>query len=130
MPKPMMWRGKGKKPWWINANIVDLFRMFTVWPRMAIIKSLAERSKTTSEIYDEIISNYGMNIPRSLIYYHLDSLEKMGIIEQIEYRETGKGGAPEKVWKLKVKKIIFDIVEGEILLETKDTTTKIKIYND
>ncbi len=104
--------------------------MFTVWPRMAIIRSLAERDKTTGEIYDEIISKYGMNIPRSLIYYHLDSLEKMGIIEQIEYRETGKGGAPEKVWKLKVRKIIFDIVEGEILLETEETTTKIKIYNE
>lgn len=130
IPGPMWGRGRGRGPWWINANIVDLFRMFTVWPRMAIIRSLAERDKTTGEIYDEIISKYGMNIPRSLIYYHLDSLEKMGIIEQIEYRETGKGGAPEKVWKLKVRKIIFDIVEGEILLETEETTTRIKIYNE
>jgi len=128
MPKPMWMRHRRRGPWWINANIVDLFKMFTVWPRMAIIKSLSIGDKSTGEIYEEITKKYGLNVPRSLIYYHLDSLENMGIIEQVEYRETGKGGAPEKVWRLKVKKILFDIVKGEVVLETNSGETKINIY--
>ena len=123
-------RRRGGGPWWINANIVDLFRMFTVWPRMAIIKSLSMGAKSTGEIYEEITTKYGLRVPRSLVYYHLDSLENMGIIELVEYRETGKGGAPEKVWRLRVRKITFDIVKGEIVLETNSGETRMKIYSE
>lgn len=44
------------------------------------------------------------------LYYHLSELHRAGIIEVAEYREVG-GGAPEKVWKLKKKRIVIDLLE-------------------
>jgi len=86
-------------------------------PRWGILRILSEGNKTTSEIYDALISRYGLSMPRSLLYYHLDSLESMGIIELVGYRETGKGGAPEKIWRLKIRRVVIDIIEGKISVE-------------
>jgi len=120
--------GRGRGPWWLQADIFELFRIFTAGPRMAIIKILRNESKSSGEIYEELLTKYQFDIPRSLLYYHLDALEKMGIIEMVQYRETGKGGAPEKVWKLKVKRIIFDIIEGKIILEYDDGEKVLDMY--
>ena len=84
---------------------------------MAIIQILSKGDFSSGEIYDILRSEYGLDIPRSLLYYHLDALENIGIIELKEYRESGKGGAPEKVWKLKVKRVVLDLSKGSLLLE-------------
>lgn len=86
-------------------------------PRWIILRIIGDSEKTTSEIYEEIINKYGLAIPRSVLYYHLGELERMGIIEVKGYRETGKGGAPEKIWALKVKRIMIDIVSGAVSME-------------
>jgi len=47
---------------------------------------------------------------------HLSALKRAEIIELASYREV-KGGTPEKVWKLKITKIVIDLLEvkgGEI----------------
>jgi hypothetical protein len=44
------------------------------------------------------------------------ALEDAGIIEMAGYREEG-GGAPEKLWRLKVRRIGIDLVTGEIFRE-------------
>ena len=85
--------------------------------RWLILRIIGNYEKTTSEIYTELSRNYGVGMPRSLLYYHLSELERMNVIEMTGYRETGKGGAPEKVWKLKIKKIIIDIIGGKITTE-------------
>jgi len=86
-------------------------------PRWAIIRIIGGGEKPTSEIYTELIDRFGFMMPRSLLYYHLDWLEKMGIIEMVRYQETGKGGAPEKVWRLKIKKVVVDLLHGTIKME-------------
>jgi DNA-binding transcriptional ArsR family regulator len=55
-------------------------------------------------------------MPRSTLYYHLSALEDAGIIEMAGYREEG-GGAPEKLWKLKVRRVGIDLVTGGIVKE-------------
>ena len=46
---------------------------------------------------------------KSGLYYHLSELKSAGIIEVAGYVEEG-GGAPEKVWKLRMKRIVIDLV--------------------
>lgn len=46
------------------------------------------------------------------LYYHLSELKNAGMIEVVEYREEG-GGAPEKIWRLKKKKITIDLLSKE-----------------
>ncbi len=98
-------------------HVMTLLRAISAGPRWAIIKVLGNEEKSTSQIYEELVIKYGMPIPRSLLYYHLASLEAMGIIEMVRYQETGKGGAPEKVWRLKLKRIIIDLSSGNIKIE-------------
>ncbi|MEX0569259.1 MAG: helix-turn-helix domain-containing protein [Candidatus Njordarchaeota archaeon] len=86
-------------------------------PRWIILKIIGGTEKSTSEIYEELISKYNLSMPRSVLYYHLGELERIGIIEVKGYKETGKGGAPEKIWVLKVRKIVIDIVSGAISIE-------------
>ncbi len=85
--------------------------------RWLMLRVLGENEKTTREIHDELAIRYGIRIPRTLLYYHLGELERMGIVEMKGYRETGRGGAPEKVWKLKIRRIIIDIPSGIIHME-------------
>jgi len=46
------------------------------------------------------------------LYYHISELKNADIIEVAEYIEEG-GGAPEKIWKLKTKRVVFDLLETE-----------------
>ncbi len=85
--------------------------------RWAILRIIGDREKSTSEIFRELAMNYGVSIPRSLLYYHLSELERMGIIEVSGYRETGKGGAPEKVWRVTIRRVVIDILSGQIIKE-------------
>ena len=80
-------------------------------PRWCIIKIIGNSIKGTNEIYNEIQRSY--IIPKTTLYYHLSMLEEAGIIEMAGYHEEG-GGAPEKTWKLKIKKIEIDIINGKI----------------
>jgi|GEM_PF-1102120 len=84
-------------------------------PRRSIINILSDDVKSTNEIYKELRKR-GLSIPRSVLYYHLSSLRELGIIEMAGYRE-GNGGAPEKTWRLKVKRIGINIVTGEVFVE-------------
>ena len=84
-------------------------------PRWTIVKIIGNEIKSTNEIYKSL-QNRGLVIPKSTLYYHLSTLESMGIIEMAGYRETG-GGAPEKTWQLKARKIVLDLLTGEIILE-------------
>jgi DNA-binding transcriptional ArsR family regulator len=45
--------------------------------------------------------------------YHLSALKQAGIVEVASYREV-KGGTPEKVWKLKTRRIIIDLLDEEL----------------
>jgi DNA-binding transcriptional ArsR family regulator len=75
--------------------------------RWVIIQLIGENALSTNQIF-EGLSEKGESLSRSGLYYHLSELEDAGIIELAEYREIG-GGAPEKVWKLKKKKIEIDL---------------------
>ncbi len=100
------------------ANLKSLMMMLKplmAEPRRSIIKILSEGVKGTNEIYRALWER-GLNMPRSTLYYHLSALEDMGIIEMVGYREEG-GGAPEKLWKLRVRKVGIDLVTGEIFKE-------------
>lgn len=99
------------------SKIMMFLRTLAGGPRWAIIRIISDGEKSTSEIYNELVARYGFLMPRSLLYYHLDGLEKMGIIEMVRYQETGKGGAPEKVWRLKIRKVVIDLLSGTINLE-------------
>jgi len=93
--------------------------------RWLILRILADREKSTNEILNEMTSKHGIAIPRTLLYYHLNELERMGVICMVGYRETGKGGAPEKVWRLKIRKIVIDIPSGQIsVIPMEDQSSK------
>lgn len=84
-------------------------------PRRSIINILGDNVKSTNEIYEELRKK-GLSISRSVLYYHLSSLRELGIIEMTGYRE-GNGGAPEKLWRLKVKRIGINLITGEVFIE-------------
>lgn len=77
--------------------------------RWTIIRYIGEGKKSTKEIYDFLLKN-NENITSSGLYYHLSELKNAGIIEVANYKEEG-GGAPEKVWKLKRKKIEINLLD-------------------
>lgn len=76
-----------------------------------IIRFIGEGKKGTKEIYNYLVEN-GENITSSGLYYHLSELKNAGIIDVFEYKEEG-GGAPEKIWKLKKKTIVIDLLSEE-----------------
>ncbi len=76
--------------------------------RWMIIDFIGDGSKSTKEIH-EFLTERGERLTSSGLYYHLSELNKAGIIEVSEYLEKG-GGAPEKVWKLKIMRIIIDLL--------------------
>jgi len=77
--------------------------------RWVIIQLIDNKMVSTHEIF-EGLARAGEELSKSGLYYHLSELEKAGIIELAEYREVG-GGAPEKVWKLKTRKITIDLTD-------------------
>ncbi len=108
-------------PRWMMGDMRNLkmlmitLKTVMVEPKRSIIKILSEGVKGTNEIY-ESLKREGIEIPRSVLYYNLSVLADMGVIEKAGYREIG-GGAPEKLWKLKSRKIGIDLVTGEIFKE-------------
>ena len=90
------------------------FRALHCPTRWMIIRIIGGGTKGTNEIFENLMMK-GENISKSSLYYHLSELEDAGIIELAEYREVG-GGAPEKVWKLKVKEIKINLL-GENRIE-------------
>jgi len=109
MPKWMMGDMRNLK------SLMMMLKPLMAEPRRSIIKILGEGVKGTNEIY-QALQERGLNMPRSTLYYHLSALEDMRIIEMAGYREEG-GGAPEKLWRLKVRKVGIDLVTGEIFKE-------------
>ena len=90
-------------------EILKIFRALHCPIRWIIIKSLTSGELTTNEIFSSL-KNIGEDISKSALYYHLSELRDAGIIELAKYREVGKG-APEKVWKLKIKGIKINFLE-------------------
>ncbi len=90
-------------------------KMVLAEPKRSIIKILADGEKGTNEIY-AALQERGFEMARSTLYYYLSTLEDLGIIELAGYREEG-GGAPEKVWRLRVRRIGLDLVTGEVFEE-------------
>jgi len=77
--------------------------------RWAIIDCIGTGEKSSKEIYEELkLGEAGMTLAG--LYYHLSALKGAGIIELASYREV-KGGTPEKVWKLKTRRIVIDLLE-------------------
>ncbi|MDH7597156.1 MAG: helix-turn-helix domain-containing protein [Methanothrix sp.] len=76
--------------------------------RWAIIRCIGEGERSTKEIYKEL-SSYG-EISMPGLYYHLSALREAGIIEAAGYRESG-GGIPEKVWRLRTRRIVIDLLD-------------------
>jgi len=77
--------------------------------RWVIIRFIGNGKKSTKEIHDFLSENNEGMTPSGL-YFHLSELKKAGIIGVAEYKEKG-GGAPEKVWKLKRKSIVIDLLD-------------------
>ncbi len=81
--------------------------------RWLIIDFIGDGARSTKEIYKHLLEK-GEEISPSGLYYHLSELRDAGIIDVAEYREEG-GGAPHKVWKLKTKKIVINLLgEGNV----------------
>ncbi|MGQ9478384.1 MAG: ArsR/SmtB family transcription factor [Candidatus Bipolaricaulia bacterium] len=78
--------------------------------RWRIIELLSAGPAATSELASRL-KRGGRGMGRPNLYYHLSALQEAGIIEVAEYREQG-GGAPEKVWKLALDKLIINLKEG------------------
>ena len=77
--------------------------------RWAIIDCIGTCEKSSKEVYEELkLGEAGMTLAG--LYYHLSALKGAGIIELASYREV-KGGTPEKVWKLKTRRIVIDLLE-------------------
>jgi len=109
MPR-WMWKGKPA-----IKDLVMRVKSVSVEPRASILKILSNGVKGTNEIY-ESLKGVGIVIPRSTLYYHLSEMREDGFIEMVGYREVG-GGAPEKLWKLKVREICWDLTKGELVLK-------------
>ena len=96
-------------PNWLRLrNFVRALRFPTRW---LIIRYIGNGSRSTREIY-EYLTKKGEQLTKSGLYYHLSELKNAGIIEVAGYIEEG-GGAPEKVWRLKTKKIVINLLETE-----------------
>jgi len=79
--------------------------------RWAIIDCIGKGRKSSKEIYEELkFEESGLAL--AALYYHLSALKGAGIIELDSYREV-KGGTPEKVWKLKTRRIVIDLLEKD-----------------
>lgn len=79
--------------------------------RWKIIRFLSTGNQSTSEI-EKFLKNESHMTGKPNLYYHLSELNSVGIIEVAEYREEGRG-APEKVWKLAIEKLVINLLGGE-----------------
>lgn len=83
--------------------------------RWHIIRFIGGGERSTGEIRDFLEEDRG-GPTGSGLYFHLSELRKAGIVEVSGYREEG-GGAPEKVWRLRTRRIEIDLLDegGEAL---------------
>ena len=79
--------------------------------RWLIIEYIGEGTRSTKDIYEYIVKNVE-ELSKSGLYYHLSELKDAEIIDVAEYIEEG-GGAPEKIWKLKTKKSVIELLSKE-----------------
>jgi len=77
--------------------------------RWDIIRFIGKGKKSTKEIH-KFLSKREKGVTQSGVYYHLSELKAAGIIDLAEYKEEG-GGAPEKVWRLKTKSIVINLLD-------------------
>ncbi len=77
--------------------------------RWTIIRFIGDGKKSTKNIH-RYLQDQNEGISRSGLYFHLSELRNADIIEVAEYKEEGRG-APEKIWKLKRKRIVIDLLE-------------------
>jgi len=73
-----------------------------------VIRCIGEGERSTREIFEEL--GLGEEISLAGLYYHISALKEAEIVELASYRED-RGGAPEKVWRLKTRKIVIDLLE-------------------
>ena len=95
-----------------SSKFYRYFRALHCPTRWTIIHIIGEEEKGSGEILEEL-EEHGESLARSSLYYHLSELESADIIEMATYREAG-GGAPEKVWKLKMREIRVDLLEDYV----------------
>jgi len=100
----MCGRGKGR-----GARFIALMKALHCPTRWTIIEYIGEDTRSTKEIQRYLSSREGINA--SCLYYHLSELKKAGILEVAGYRDEG-GGAPEKLWRLKSRQIVIDLLDG------------------
>ena len=100
----MCGRGKGR-----GARFRMLMKALHCPTRWTIIEYIGEDTRSTKEIQRYLSSREGINA--SCLYYHLSELKKAGILEVAGYRDEG-GGAPEKLWRLKSRQIVIDLLDG------------------
>ena len=93
--------------WFKFRNCLRALRFRTRW---MIIEYIGNGKKSTEEIYNYLLKK-GEELTKSGLYYHLSELKSAGIIEVAEYIE--RGGAPEKIWRLKTKKIVINLLEKQ-----------------
>ena len=94
--------------WLKLREVVRALRFRTRW---IIIEYINDGKRTSTEIYNYLIER-GEELTKPGFYYHLSELKNADIIEVADYIDEG-GGAPEKVWKLKTKKIIIELLKTE-----------------
>ena len=100
---------KGVKGEWRGARFRTLLKALHCPTRWRIIEYIGEDTRSTKEIQRYFGSRGGINT--SCLYYHLSELKKAGILEVAGYLDEG-GGAPEKLWKLKSRQIVIDLLDG------------------
>jgi len=98
---------KDAHPGWIRIR--DSVRALRFPTRWTMIVFIGDGARSTTEIYDHL-TEMGEKLTKPGFYYHISELKNAGIIEVAGYKEEG-GGAPEKVWKLKTRRIVFDLLE-------------------
>jgi DNA-binding transcriptional ArsR family regulator len=79
--------------------------------RWKIIHCIGTGERSTKEIFEQL--KLGEEMSLAGLYYHLSALKQAGIVEVASYREV-KGGTPEKVWKLKTRRIVIDLLDEEL----------------
>ena len=92
--------------WLIIRKFGKALRFPTRW---TIIEYIGKGEKSTTEIYNHLIKK-GEKLTKPGFYYHLSELKSANIIEVAKYIEEG-GGAPEKIWRLKTKKIVINLLK-------------------
>ncbi|HDS45975.1 MAG TPA: ArsR family transcriptional regulator [Methanomicrobia archaeon] len=93
-----------------GERLRTLLRALHCSTRWVIIECIGDGAKSTKEI-QECLREHEEDMTAPCLYYHLAELKKAGILAVSGYKEEG-GGAPEKVWSLKSRRIVIDLLEG------------------